>query len=169
METAYYLDIFNKAANQLDQYLLSQHQLEVKVGEWLQSAVLKMQKLSWLNQSETARPFEESIFFSIWASKESISKNRLYYNIHALKLRELKNYSIQSREFAAAFRSRFKAFGNKWPNVSTDFGPLTLMQGWINTDTENFENEVLSLANNFIEIQFIINDLLEERKKIQQS
>jgi hypothetical protein len=165
METAYYLDIFKKTGNQLDQHLLSQHQLELKVGEWLQSAVLKMQKLSWLNQSQTARPFEESIFFSIWVNKESISKNRLHYNIHALKLRELKNYSIQSREFAAAFRSQFKAFEKKWPNVSTDFGPLTLMQGWISLDSENFNKEVLALANNFIEIQFIIDDLLATGKK----
>lgn len=169
METADYLDIFKKTGNQLDQHLLSQQQLEVKVGEWLQSAVLKMQKPSWLNQSETARPFEESIFFSIWVNKETISKNILYYNIHALKLRELKNYSIQSREFAAAFRSRFKAFEKQWPNVSTDFGPLTLMQGWLSTDTENFENELLALANNFLEIQFIIDDLLSERKRTQQS
>lgn len=167
METAYYLDIFKKTGNQLDD-LLSQHQLELKVGEWLQSAVLKMQKRSWLNQTQTARQFEESIFFSIWASQETISKNRLYYNVHALKIRELKSYSIQSREFAAAFRSQFKAFEKKWPNVSTNFGPLTLMQGWISSDSENFNDEVLALANNFLEIQFIIDDLLEERKKIQQ-
>lgn len=165
METADYLNILKRTGDQLEQRLLSQYQLEVKVGEWLQSAVLKIQKLSWLNQSQTARPFEESIFFSIWANKESISKNRLYYNIHALKLRELKNYSIQSREFAAAFRSRFKAFEKQWPNVSVDFGPLTLMQGWISTDTENFDIEVSNLARNFLSIQFIIDDLLSERKK----
>lgn len=89
----------------------------------------------------------------------------LNYNIHALKLRQLTGYSIKSRDFAEAFRSRFKPFENKWPNVSVDFGPLTLMQGWVSIDIENPENEIAGLAHQFLEIQFIIDELLKERKK----
>jgi hypothetical protein len=165
METTYYLDKFQKSANQLDQRRLGQNQMEYKVGVWLRSVALKMQKKSWLNTSPTARPFEESIFFSVWLNDKAIRENRLYYNIHALKLRQLTGYSIKSREFAAGFRSRFKAFEKNWPNVSLQFGPLTLMEGWIGIDGQNFENQILELAHQFLEIGFIIDDLLEERKK----
>ena len=39
------------------------------------------------------------------------------------------------------------------------------VEGWIQVDMDNFDNEVTDLAFKFLEIQFIIDDLLEERKK----
>lgn len=165
METTYWLDKFTIISEQLAPALLNESSPECRAGVWLKSPVLKMQKRSWLNRSKTAKPFEESIFFSVWLNDESINANKLYYNIHALKLRQLTDYSIKSREFAEAFRYRFKPFEKKWPNVSVDFGPLTLMQGWVPINTENFEHEVIKLAHQFLEIYFIIDDLLEERKK----
>jgi hypothetical protein len=45
------------------------------------------------------------------------------------------------------------------------FGPLTLMEGWIGVDLNNFEKELSDLAHRFLEIHFIIDELLEERKK----
>jgi hypothetical protein len=165
MDTAYYLDTFKKSAGQLDKQRLHQTGVECKVGVWLQSVALKMQKQSWLNKAATAKPFGESIFFSIWLNDELIGKNRLNYNIHALQLRQLTGYTIKSRDFAAAFRSRFKPFEKKWPNASVDFGPLTLMEGWITLNAGNIEKEIVTLAHQFLEIQFIIDDLLAERKK----
>ncbi len=165
METKYYLDKFQKVVDQLDDKAFKQVQLDLKVGIWMDSVCLKIQKKSWANQSQTTKPFEESIFFSIWINEESIQESKLYYNIHAFKLRQLTGYSIKSREFADAFRSRFQVFKYNWPNVSLDFGPLTLMQGYVEIDLENFENAILELANQFLEIQFIIDDLLEERSK----
>lgn len=165
METLYYLDKFQKSADRLDKKLFNQEKLEYKVGIWLQSAVLKFQKKSWLNNSPTAKPFKESIFCSVWPNDESIREGKLNYNIHALKLRQLAGYSIKSREFADAFRRRFKPFAKKWPNVSVDFGPLTLMQGWVAFDEENFEAIVIDLSCKFLEIAFIMDDLLAERKK----
>ncbi len=165
MDTTYYLDIFQKYAGQLDKQLLLQTSIDCKVGVWLQSVALKMQKQSWLNKTAMAKPFEESIFFSIWVNDESISEKKLRYNIHALQLRQLKGYAIQSRAFAAAFRSAFKPFEKKWPNVSVDFGPLTLMEGWVSLDKENPGRDITGLANQFLEIQFIIDELLAVRKK----
>jgi hypothetical protein len=165
METQYYLDEFIRITGNLDQQLFRQHQLELKAGTWLQSVALKIQKRSWLNQSQKARAFEESIFFSVWISDRAIREGKLLYNIHALKLRELTAYSIQSREFAAAFRAKFKPFEKKWPNVSTNFGPLTLMEGWVCVDVKNFGKDLADLAYQFLEIQSIIDDLLTERKK----
>ncbi len=39
------------------------------------------------------------------------------------------------------------------------------MQGYVEINLDNFENVILKLANQFLEIQFIIDELLEERKK----
>ncbi len=88
----------------------------------------------------------------------------MYYNIHALKLRELKDYRIQSRDFAKNFRGIFKPYAHKWPNASINYGPLTLMEGWVTID-DHLENTIASLANNFLEIAYIIDTLLIERKK----
>lgn len=168
MKTIYYLDKFQKSVDHFfEKQLFDQKNLEYKVGVWLKSVVLKIQKRSWINTSQAAKPFEESIFFSVWLNDESIRKGRLYYNIHALKLRQLADYSIKSREFADAFRLRFKPFEKKWPNVSVNFGPLTLMEGWVTIDEENLEAIISDLAYKFSEIEFIIDDLLAQRKKHQ--
>jgi hypothetical protein len=39
------------------------------------------------------------------------------------------------------------------------------MEGWVAFDEENVEDMIRDLARKFVEITFIINDLLEERKK----
>jgi hypothetical protein len=159
------LDKFQKSVDRFDGKLFSQKKLDYKVGIWLESVVLKIQKKSWLNKSPTTVPFSGGIFFSIWINDESISKGKLRYNIHALKLRELEGYSIKSREFAEAFRSRFKSFSKQWPNVSVDFGPLTLMEGWVLLDEKKLPDILIDLANKFLEIEFIIDEVLAERRK----
>jgi hypothetical protein len=161
-----WLNKFKQGVDQFDRELFSQKKLDYKVGIWRESAVLKFQKKSWLNTDQPAKPFGESVFFSIWVSDESIREGKLLYNIHALKLRQLAGYSIKSREFAEAFRSEFKPFQKKWPNISVNFGPLTLMEGWVPLDEENFENIIIDLSYKFLEIAFIIDDLLKKRKKL---
>jgi hypothetical protein len=165
MEIPYYLDRFQKSADQFDKELFSQKKLEYKVGVWLESVALKIQQPSWVNVSLTARPFQESVFFSVWLNDESIRVGKLYYNIHALQLRQLAGYSIKSREFADAFRGRFRSFQKKWPNVRVDHGPLTLMEGWVALDENGMEDAIRDLAGKFAEIAFIIDELLAERKK----
>lgn len=165
MDTALYLSIFQNSLDRINKWDFSQQQFELKVGVWLDSVVLKIQKPSWINHAVTAEAFKESFFFSIWLSDALIKQSKLFYNIHALKLRQLAGYKIQSREFAEAFRSRFKAFEGQWPNVSVDYGPLTLMEGHVDIDTGNFEHVIIELAYKFLDIGFIIDELLAERKK----
>src|SRR5476651_721849 len=124
--------IFQSALDHIDQTPFVQSNLELKVGVWLNSVVLKIQKPVWRNPD--AKPFKSGIFFSIWVNEPIISTSKIYYNIHALKLRELRGFRIQSRDFAGDFRERFKPFKQGWPNVSTAFGPLTLMEGWVGVD-----------------------------------
>ena len=92
-------------------------------------------------------------------------RNQIYYNIHALKLRHLNGYNIESRKFAEAFRDKFMKFKEQWPNVSVSYGPQTLMQGRIEINKSSFEADIIALIIRFLEIEFIIEELLEERKK----
>lgn len=165
MDNPYYLDKFERAAAQLDRRLLLQHQMECKAGVWLRSVAFKMQKESWVNPTTTPLSFQESIFFPVWLNEEAIQAGQLYYNIHALKLRQLAGYSIQSRDFAADFQVRSEPFAKDWPNVDLDFGPLTLMQGWVETNLDDFDTVIPDLAGKFLKTAQIIDELLAERKK----
>jgi hypothetical protein len=55
-------------------------------------------------------------------------------------------------------------FEYKWKNVSLDFGPSTFMEGWLNIDNVNFQSDILELANNFLEIEHLVDDTLAHFK-----
>lgn len=165
MNTSFYLKEFQKAADQLDKKLLSEKEIEVAVGVVLDSVCLKLCKKSWASELQDPLTAETRIFFSIWVNDATIEVQKISYNIHAFKLRYLKGYAIQSRQFADAFRQIFKAFEAQWPNVSVKYGPLTLMEGWIKPDQNNLQHEVLSLANNFLAIEHLVDDTLLKFKK----
>lgn len=108
---------------------------------------------------------ETGIFFSMWIHAKAANKGRANYNIHALKLRELAGYSITSRDFANDFRRGFASSHAAWPNVSVDYGPLTLMQGWIDVKGHLFEQDALNLMERFEQICPLIDRLLEVRRR----
>ena len=164
MDTPFYLESFQKVADQIDQKLLHQKSIEVSVGIYLDSVFIKLYKKSWTNNPQEPLTAESRIFFSLWINDSTIEKQKIMYNIHALKLRKLKGYSIQSRKFAELFRQDFKDYTSKWQNVSVNHGPLTLMEGWIKLDLENFQEETLKMANNFLEIEYLIDKTLERFK-----
>lgn len=139
--------------------------LVCKEGFYEACSVLKLQKASWTNDPMDRVQNTSGIFFSIWMNKESAGKNRANYNIHALKLRHLEGYSIASRDFANEFRKGFASTRNTWPNVSVNYGPLTLMQGWIEVDTNSFEEVVLVLMERFNRLSPLIDRLLESRRR----
>jgi hypothetical protein len=165
MDFTYYLDKFQKSADQLDKKLLEEKQVEVAVGIYTDSVFLKLYKRSWTNKSQDPLTSESRIFFSVWISDSTIKEQKIFYNIHALKLRKLDGYSIASRDFAERFRKNFRNFEHQWPNVSVKFGPLTLMEGWIIIDLKPFDDEILKLAGQFLQIDYIIDDVLETFKK----
>ena len=161
----YYLNIFRKISEKIELKLMSEYQMEIITGCLLDSVVMKIRKRNWYNSTETDEKNRSSIFFSVWIEDKSLIRNLIYYNIHALKLRHLKGYNIESRKFAEAFRDKFKKYKYQWPNVSVSYGPQTLMQGRIEINTESFEADIIALIIRFLEIEYIIDDLLEERKK----
>ncbi len=164
MDSAYYLNIFQQATNELDKELLDKKQIKTAVVIYLNSVVLKLYKIGWANKSADPLLSTSRIFFSVWIGDEAIKDHKLLYNIHALKLRQLNGFKITSRDFATDFRERFKPFEHHWPNVSTAFGPLTLMEGFVNIDMESFQHEITTLANKFLAIDYLIDELLDERK-----
>jgi hypothetical protein len=160
VDTTFYLARFQHAAGQIDKGLLARRQIDLSTGLYKDSVFLKLYKKSWASPMQDPLIAESRIFFSVWISDEAIREQKLCYNIHALKLRKLKGYSIESRKFAAIFRAGFKAFEHKWENVSVAYGPLTLMEGWVKTDPGNFQGEILELAGKFLEIEHLVDDAL---------
>ncbi|RKR08229.1 hypothetical protein C8C83_5467 [Flavobacterium sp. 90] len=167
MDTSFYLENFQKSADQLDQKLLHKKSIDVSVGVYLDSVFIKLYKNSWTSNSQEPLTAESRIFFSVWVNDSTLEKQKIMYNIHALKLRKLKGYTIQSRKFAEVFRASFKNHENNWQNVSVNHGPLTLMEGWIKFDLKNLQEEILKLANNFLEIEHLIDDTLNQFKPLK--
>ena len=164
MNFEFYLKIFNNAAAKLDRTRLQRKALELNVGTVLESVYLKLYKLNWVSDASNPLTAESRIFFSIWLNDQTLNQNKLFYNIHALKLRKLKGYSIASREFAAHFRREFGKKQGNWKNASVDHGPLTLMEGWIEYNESDLETSIVSLAENFIKIESLIDNSLKAFK-----
>jgi hypothetical protein len=139
--------------------------LVCKQGSYKDSSVLKLQKASWTNDPMDRLPNESGIFFSIWINEDSLRRGRANYNIHALKLRQLKGYSIASRDFAGEFRNGFASTQDLWPNVGTDYAPSTLMEGWFAIEPGIFEEKVLVLLEQFKQLSPMIDRLLASRRK----
>jgi hypothetical protein len=136
-----------------------------KQGSYKGCSVLKLQKPSWTNDPMDRVENRSGIFFSVWTNEASTKKSRANYNIHALRLRQLEGYSVTSREFANEFRKGFAATHKTWPNVSVNYGPLTLMQGWIEVDSNSFEEGVLVLMERFKRLSPLIDRLLQSRRR----
>jgi hypothetical protein len=107
---------------------------------------------------------ESGIFFSLWLDPHSLRQQRVLYNIHALRLRALVGYTLTSREFARAFRQAFEPLRASWPNVETDRGPQTLMEGWIPLLGNSFHPDLLRLLVRFEKISPLIDRLLAEHR-----
>jgi hypothetical protein len=155
--------LFPKIKSRFDQRQSVRDGLICKQGLYDGSSVLKLQKATWTNDPMDQVRNETGVFFSIWINEKTASKSRANYNIHALKLRQLADYSITSRDFANDFRKHFARAA--WTNVSVDHGPLTLMQGWIALNLNSFEEEALVLMERFERLSPLIDRLLESRRR----
>jgi len=166
MDTTFYLSLFQQVADKLDKRILSEKQLHAETGVWLNSVVLRIHKQHWANNPDAKPQTGPAIFFSIWIGIADIKEHKLFYNIHALKLRKLNGYTLTSRKFAEDFREQFKSLEHNWPNVSMKFGPQTLMEGWIMVNLDNPIEDILQIAHQFIEIDILIENLLINREKL---
>jgi hypothetical protein len=138
-------------------------------GVYRGCAVLTLQKRCWRNNGMRRAPDDTGIFFSVWVGANDAKRKRANYNIHALKLRQLAGYRITSRDFAKDFRAEFARVERAWPNVSVDYGPQTLMRGWIEIDAKRFAGDVLALLHRFDGVSRIIDQLLARRVAAEDS
>lgn len=164
MDYNFYQQKFQEALDQISQKEFNALGLKISVEIILESVALKIYKPEWSNDLQSPLDASSRIFFSVWISDKTIEEGRLYYNIHALKLRELKGYKIQSRNFAEDFRNRFTKYQKNWDNVSVKYGPLTLMQGWCELKQENLQQDIIKLSQSFLEISSIIDETLSHFK-----
>lgn len=151
-----FLTEFQNIKNIYDKSVPRKSGLVCVTGVFERCPYVRLHRDSWISG-------KSGVFFSVWTDKDSESSGRLHYNIHALKLRQLSSYAITSRNFADNFRKAFKALSKSWPNVRVDYGPLNLMQGWIEYREKTFVPDVFRLMDQFDEICPIIDWLLEER------
>jgi len=156
--------LFERIKSQFDTNTTTGTGLACKQGFYIDCQVLKLLKPYWTNDRMDRVENETGIFFSIWIDAKSFAGNRLHYNIHALKVRKLQGYSITSRDFASAFRQAFAPFASDWPNVSVEYGPQTLMQGWLLLGPDA-EKDSLSLLHRFEPLAEVIDRLLESRRR----
>ncbi|MBB6369210.1 hypothetical protein [Chryseobacterium shigense] len=161
MDYHFYRKNFEEAAEDIFFRQFEDLGLKLSVEEVLQSVALKIYKPEWSNDFKSQLNSKSRIFFSVWVNDKSIKEGKLYYNIHALKLRELKGYKISSRNFAGIFRNKFIEYQKEWKNVDVNFGPLTLMEGWIHLNIETIQNDIIDLARNFLKISPVIDDTLD--------
>jgi hypothetical protein len=164
MDHDFYLGKFNAALLSLDKKDFDKLDLRFFLGVVLNSVAIKIYKPDWSGDKQNPLTAESRIFFSIWINDKTIGENKLYYNIHALKLRKLIGYKITSRDFAERFRKQFIKQQEDWPNTDTRYGPLTLMQGWEKLEPETMENDIVRLAKNFLKISPIIDETLNYYK-----
>ena len=157
--------VFPEIKSRFEQRASAREALICKQGFYKNCFVLKLQKPSWTNDRMDQIRNETGIFFSIWIDERAASRNQANYNIHALKLRQLRGYSITSRNFADDFRKSFASIRDAWPNVSVEYGPLTLMQGWIELDPNTCEGDILALMERFEHVSPIVDRLLEARRR----
>jgi hypothetical protein len=164
MDYDFYLKAFQSAVEKIPREKYDKAGLKLSVDIVLESAALKMYKPEWSGNPQSPLDAASRMFFSIWVNDKTIREGKMYYNIHALKLRELKGYKISSRHFAQNFRDQFLKHQKDWPNADIQYGPLTLMQGWIPLTTEEIQKEVCSLIQNFLELSPIIDTVLNQYK-----
>lgn len=158
------LSDFEHVAKQLNQQALMNSEVEATAGFYEDAACLKLYKAAWASPNQPPLTADSRIFFAVWVEAASFKQSKLFYNIHALKLRQLAGYNIASREFAARFRQRFQPFQSQFPNVSVDFGPLTLMQGFVDTDFNDCQAQAMHLSENFLRIAHLIDETLADFK-----
>jgi hypothetical protein len=160
-----YTKLFQSSIASLDKTAFDRLGVQLSVGHVLESVALKAYKPGWSSSPTAPVNADAKIFFSIWVNEKAVKENKLLYNIHALKLSRLSGYKIASRKFAQSFREQFMDQQKSWPNVDIDFGPATLMQGWLPLNPDTTQGDVQTLLTKFLEIVPIIDRILYYNRK----
>lgn len=145
--------------------MLARNELVCKAMPHDDSAVFYLAKNEWTNRLvKKAGEDTQGVFCSLWTNAELIKQGRFSYNIHSLKLHALPACRLTSRKFAEDFRNAVKDRIREWPNVRTDYGPLTLLQGYELCELDDFSTKARERVEAFASISGIIDALFEQGK-----
>lgn len=165
MNIDFYLQEFQLAQAKIDKSRSNDPDIRIFTGIALNCVVIKAYKPEWSNDLVHPLTAACRIFFSVWVSKKTIEEGKIYYNIHAFKLRHLPGHKIASRDFAERFRRQLKPKTGLWPNCNINYGPLTLMEGWIMLRPAALQDDVAGLVQNFYTLSPLIESTLSYYKK----
>jgi len=126
-----------------------------------ESQPLYLAKPHWTNRFDKNRESTIGIFCSIWVSPSLLKEQQFAYNIHSKAIRKLPEYNLTSQKFAADFRSLVLSQITRWPNISVDHGPVTLLQGKDTCDLDTFADKIQERIHGFVDIHLHIDQLLE--------
>lgn len=160
MDEQFYRQEFQEALAGISRKEFMDAGLHLSVDTILESVALKIYKPEWSSTPDSPADAPGRIFFSVWINEKSIREGKLYYNIHALKLRNLKGYKIPARSFAEDFRKHFTKDLKNWENAGVQYGPLTLMEGWIKLNPDHIREDIGVLALKFLDLSPVIDTVL---------
>ena len=155
-----YRNVLKKIEKMHAHSLSDKHGLTCKQIQYGDAAALYIAKKNWTNRFERDREKTIGIFYCVWVSPELLEDEKYAYNIHSLKLRELPGYKLASREFANNFRTAVQSRVASWPNISMDYGPLTLLEGRDQCEIDTFDKKIEKRISDFVEIHKEIDKLL---------
>jgi hypothetical protein len=132
----------------------------IKTGEGLGAAIIKLLKPAWTTDGPDEILNTNGLFFGIWVDAACEAKGIARYNLHAKKLRFIKNPTFAAREFARSFRTHVRDELESWPNVSFPKGPITLFQGHVALDLSTLGEETSTLMDRFAELCPFLDQML---------
>ena len=159
------LDVFEKIQKEHKAYYKKNHGLVIKTGTHLGASVIKLLKDDWTTDDHLKIKNTTGVFFGIWVDHIGKFSGVVQYNIHALKLARLGDHKIKARNFAESFRKQTKKQISDWPNVSTDHGPLTLLQGSFPFSESSLEAQCMKRMEAFVKLSPVVDAMLKSHLK----
>jgi hypothetical protein len=157
-----YLTIFEGFKAEYSTHLKMQHGLDIKTGEALGAAILKVLKPTWTTDKPSEILNTNGMFFSVWVDAACEADGIARYNLHAKKLRAIKGERFAAREFVRSFRAQCGDELKSWPNWSYPKGPITLFEGHFNLDLATLGAETEKLVERFATLTPSLDKLLSE-------
>lgn len=157
-----YLVIFEGIKAERSAELKTLHGLDIKTGEGLDAAILKILKPTWTTDKPSEILNTNGLFFSVWVDAACEAQGIVRYNLHAKKLREIKGQTFAAREFVRSFRAQCGEELRAWPNWSYPKGPITLFEGFFKLDAATLQKDTIQVIERFAALSPQLDRLLKE-------
>jgi hypothetical protein len=157
-----YLSVFDAVKQAHAVAFKAKHGLDIKTGEGLGAAILKVLKPEWTTDKPGEFLNTNGLFFSVWVDVACEAEGIVRYNLHAKKLRAIKGEKFAAREFVRSFRAQCGEELKDWPNWSYPKGPITLFEGHVPLDLNSLRGDTENLINRFASLTPTLDRLFAE-------